>query len=528
MGFGPGDADVTLDGGSIIAGSDVAVGLSNGRAAVTLRAGASIESTQRITMNMATSSPPISIELPAVPSSTPCFAAPTMSGVRCKLFIDSAAANGSVWHIAHVFSGALPTCTINSNPPSGLQLKLIQCAQDLYLALLPIGEPDPTPCTAVASPVVVGAPSPDPTRLFGSGGIAIGAGWFCVGSPGIDGGVDIFRSVNGHWLLETTLRSPEKARTLGSSVAASGDRLVTRTTDGARVFTFVRSDGHWTLEQAIEIDAGAPGIIPRSLALDGDTLAVSTPFADVGSAVDAGAVSFFRFAAGAWALDAVVPAEVPTTNQKFGTIVSISGNRCAVGAASNATVTILAATGSSWTVDGFVTSSMNGADIAMRGADLVTGSTAHFWRGNDLGWNLAGSGGVGAATTSPLGTVAFDGATAAFLASTTLSTYRLTADGAWHLGDSLPLPSGSTESLISVAVGGPLVCVARSTSMLVYGELPPSACPADFDGDGEVGGADISFVLSSWGDSPFGDLSGDGVTDGVDLATMLSAWGACQ
>ncbi len=528
MGFGPGDADVTLDGGSIIAGSDVAIGLSDGQASLTLRGGASIESTQRISMNGATYSAPIAVALPAIPSSMPCFAAPTMTGVRCALSIDPAAVSGTTWHIARVFSGALPICTINSNPASGLQLKLISCAQDLYLALFPIGEPDPTPCIDAVTAVVVEASSADPARLFGSGGIAVGNGWFCVGSPGIDGGVDIFRGVNGHWTHETTLLSPEKGWTLGSAVAVSGDRLVTRTTDGARAFTFVRADGQWTLEQAFEIDAGAAGIMPRSLALDGNTLAIATPFSDIGSVVDAGAVSIFRFAGGAWALDAVIPAEVPTTNQRFGGSLSISNNRCAIGAASNATISILASNGSSWVPEGFVTSSMNGADIAMKGTDLVTGSTARFWRGDDVGWNLAGSGGVGASTTAPLGKVSFDGSTAAFLGSTTLSTYRLAADGSWHMGESLPLPSGSSESLLAVAVGGPLICVARDASVLVYGTLPPSSCPADFNGDGDVAGSDLSFILSSWGNSPFGDLSGDGITDGVDLATVLVAWGPCQ
>jgi hypothetical protein len=53
-------------------------------------------------------------------------------------------------------------------------------------------------------------------------------------------------------------------------------------------------------------------------------------------------------------------------------------------------------------------------------------------------------------------------------------------------------------------------------------------CRADLTGDGEVNGADLAFVLGSWGtnDSP-ADFNGDGDVDGADLAVVLGAWGAC-
>lgn len=51
-------------------------------------------------------------------------------------------------------------------------------------------------------------------------------------------------------------------------------------------------------------------------------------------------------------------------------------------------------------------------------------------------------------------------------------------------------------------------------------------CPADFDGNGVVDGADLGELLALWG-TPDGDLSGDGNTDGADLGEVLAAWGAC-
>ncbi len=53
-------------------------------------------------------------------------------------------------------------------------------------------------------------------------------------------------------------------------------------------------------------------------------------------------------------------------------------------------------------------------------------------------------------------------------------------------------------------------------------------CPADLDGNGEVGGSGLAALLSAWGS--FGgsaDLDGDGAIGAPDLAALLSAWGAC-
>ena len=51
-------------------------------------------------------------------------------------------------------------------------------------------------------------------------------------------------------------------------------------------------------------------------------------------------------------------------------------------------------------------------------------------------------------------------------------------------------------------------------------------CPADLNGDGSVGGGDLSTLLGAWGTKAV-DLDGDGVCGGSDLAVMLGAWGAC-
>jgi hypothetical protein len=53
-----------------------------------------------------------------------------------------------------------------------------------------------------------------------------------------------------------------------------------------------------------------------------------------------------------------------------------------------------------------------------------------------------------------------------------------------------------------------------------------SSNPADLDGDGTVGGADLGLLLSAWGQSGVSaDLDGDGTVGGGDLGVLLSNWG---
>jgi hypothetical protein len=54
-------------------------------------------------------------------------------------------------------------------------------------------------------------------------------------------------------------------------------------------------------------------------------------------------------------------------------------------------------------------------------------------------------------------------------------------------------------------------------------------CPADFNGDGEVDGADLGLFLVEWGpcEGCQGDFNGDGHVDGADLGLFLVEWGPC-
>jgi hypothetical protein len=69
------------------------------------------------------------------------------------------------------------------------------------------------------------------------------------------------------------------------------------------------------------------------------------------------------------------------------------------------------------------------------------------------------------------------------------------------------------------------------TLTITPGSTPCSVpCPADFNDDGVVDGADLGSLLGEWGACPGcpQDLNGDGVVDGADLGGLLGEWGPCD
>jgi hypothetical protein len=68
---------------------------------------------------------------------------------------------------------------------------------------------------------------------------------------------------------------------------------------------------------------------------------------------------------------------------------------------------------------------------------------------------------------------------------------------------------------------GGLVTIIR------FETAPFTPCLGDFDANGAIDGADITFILSGWGGPGLSDLNGDGTTDGFDITFILASWGLC-
>ena len=55
------------------------------------------------------------------------------------------------------------------------------------------------------------------------------------------------------------------------------------------------------------------------------------------------------------------------------------------------------------------------------------------------------------------------------------------------------------------------------------------SCTGDLNGDGEVSGPDLTYILGFWGlADPVADIDGSGSVGGSDLAYILGNWGPCQ
>ena len=78
-------------------------------------------------------------------------------------------------------------------------------------------------------------------------------------------------------------------------------------------------------------------------------------------------------------------------------------------------------------------------------------------------------------------------------------------------------------------VGVDLYADASARFTFVEGLFGEALCRADLDGDGTVGGSDLTRLLSAWNTDRFdADLDNSGFVDGADLAEFLARWGVCS
>ena len=120
--------------------------------------------------------------------------------------------------------------------------------------------------------------------------------------------------------------------------------------------------------------------------------------------------------------------------------------------------------------------------------------------------------------------------------TTNRTVYAAQRDGNyWRKGAPMTIPSGygSTGFGRNVKTGGGSLLIgapAFSGSKGVVFSAPLSdalACPADFNGDGQVNVSDLMDLLADWGGTGRSDLDGDSTVGVTDLLTLLGAWGEC-
>jgi len=103
----------------------------------------------------------------------------------------------------------------------------------------------------------------------------------------------------------------------------------------------------------------------------------------------------------------------------------------------------------------------------------------------------------------------------------------LVVDGDFGGTNTLYRFDAANSALVEIGPTGVAVGNSAGLAGLAFGVVQ-DACPADLDGDGWVGGTDLTSLLSAWGASATGsDINGDGTVNATDLTALLAAWGAC-
>lgn len=102
----------------------------------------------------------------------------------------------------------------------------------------------------------------------------------------------------------------------------------------------------------------------------------------------------------------------------------------------------------------------------------------------------------------------------------------------WNMPSQQPIPITDARLVFAVSVPASAAHgVSEDFGVLISLIGVDWRCPADFNLDGVVDGADLDSLLGVWGCTPCSnarpDLNRDGSVDGADLGMLLANWGPC-
>ncbi len=391
---------------------------------------------------------------------------------------------------------------------------------------------------------------------FGSpkGGVAIDGDTAVIGAmsdylgPFLEGvqigSAYVFRFNGSEWVQEQKLMPSdgEEDDGFGRAVAVSGNTIAIGSPgedengNGAGAVYLYDFDGNTWVEQQKLLGAGGKTLHPttfgNALALDGDRLLVGAPWDDT-DGLNHGAAYTYHRQGGLWTLEQLV---VPNINggiglnlSMYGWSVALDGEVMVVGAhniASGPPLRFGAAfvfrfDGSNWVHEQtllppiFVPNGVFGHSVAVSGDTALIGD----YQAND--W-------VGAAHV-----FVFNGAawvqTAVLVQSDADEPDPLGAPP--YFGMALSL-EGSTAAIAAPHRDTPALGGDQGVVYMFDLDTPPGQCecPADLDGNGIVGAADLAMLLGAWGPNPGNpaDFDGDDIVAAFDLAVLLGAWGPCE
>jgi hypothetical protein len=186
------------------------------------------------------------------------------------------------------------------------------------------------------------------------GSVAISGNTAVIGANSNGGAVSgpgfasVFVRNGGTWTFQQKLTASDGLAedAFGSYVAISGDTIIvgayadtvgTNTSQGS-AYVFVRSGTTWTQQQKlIAADGAAFDVFGRSVAIAGDTVAITAAQDDLTTNVDQGSAYIFVRSGSTWTQQQKLTAADGATSDFFGDSVAIAGDTVIVGAQDDAT-----------------------------------------------------------------------------------------------------------------------------------------------------------------------------------------------
>lgn len=301
----------------------------------------------------------------------------------------------------------------------------------------------------------------------------IGAFMDNAGFP-LSGSAYVFVRIGNTWSQQAKLIASDGALgdELGYSVAVDGDTAaitafsadITPGTNNGAVYVFARDPGgpSWSQQQkliASQTEAGAS--FGAGLAIAGDTLIAGAPFQDGSSGFSEGAAYVFVRSGAIWEQRDILVASQPDGTGAFGLSVALNGSRAAIA-----------------------------APYAQSDTAREAGTVYVFDRSTNGGWEQT-------AKLSASDGAAFD----VFGSAVAMS------------GDTLVIGADNDDTAFGFGTGSGYVFEVNC------------ACAGDIDQDRDVDLSDLGLVLGSYGIGSGGDADGDGDTDLSDLGIVFANYG---
>jgi hypothetical protein len=156
------------------------------------------------------------------------------------------------------------------------------------------------------------------------------------------GAAYVYTLLGTAWLQQATLTASDAALVdfFGNAVDVDGDTIVvgaygsnTGFTDAGAAYVFTRTGTTWTQQaKLVAPDPNPDDRFGYSVAVDGDTIVIGSPFSDPGGTLEAGAAYVFTRTGTAWSQQAKLTAADAGAADLFGTSLALDGDTLIAGA----------------------------------------------------------------------------------------------------------------------------------------------------------------------------------------------------